>query len=797
MPIPAEDRPLPQSPATTRRVEYSTCYMCACRCGIQVTLEDDELRFIQGNARPSGQPGRAVREGLGRHHEAALAGEAAQAVAAQARRAARSRRVRRDRMGRGARDRRSAAARRSARTDPRKLAFFTGRDQMQALTGLWAQQFGTPNWAAHGGFCSVNMAAAGLYSIGYLVLGIRRARLGPREVLRAVGRGRGPFVEPDQDRPRQAEAQPAPSSSRSIRCAPATRRSPTSGCRFGPAPTACSRWRSCTCCCATARSTTNSWRATRTRRGSSSTTPGTPGDGLFARDARRPAAGVRRGARQSSTAGTSGIDAGAVRRRSTLDDGRRVAHGDDARGRDATSTSDYAPAAVADALRRRRRRRSSASRARWRTSRSRRRSNCRSHGPTCGVGTHDKVVGRPVAMYAMRGISAHSNGFQTCRALHLLQMLLGALDGPGNFRARAPYPKPHPAAAAAGDRRMHARHAADARAARLSDAAPTISPSTSDGMPLRIDKAYSWESPIAAHGLMHMVIANAVGRRSVPDRHAAAVHGEHGVELGDEHRRHARHAVRAGRRRRVQDSVHRRRRRVRVGDGRFRRSRAAGYDLPRALRRDLAARSADLRARCGRRCDPPSDRCRSIATCGRGRTCWSSSRRDSKFPAFTRDDGARKFADYRDFIVSYERAPGIGFLAGWRGERRRCNRCAARRIPEQWEAYNEHQSFFAYHLPEHLQLASLRQQGLPRIRAGRRLHRRGRADHHADCIRSRCRNSGWRGRACTTVRSRPTPVDRERLATLFRPAAVLVSAARRPRRPIARSIRLRRSRSGR
>ncbi len=38
---------------------------------------------------------------------------------------------------------------------------------MQALTGLWAQQFGTPNWAAHGGFCSVNMAAAGLYSIGY------------------------------------------------------------------------------------------------------------------------------------------------------------------------------------------------------------------------------------------------------------------------------------------------------------------------------------------------------------------------------------------------------------------------------------------------------------------------------------------------------------------------------------------------------------------------------------------------------------------------------------------------------
>ena len=32
--------------------------------------------------------------------------------------------------------------------------------------------------------------------------------------------------------------------------------------------------------------------------------------------------------------------------------------------------------------------------------------------------THDKMVGRPVSFHAMRGISAHSNGFQTCRALH-------------------------------------------------------------------------------------------------------------------------------------------------------------------------------------------------------------------------------------------------------------------------------------------------------------------------------------------------------------------------------------------
>jgi anaerobic selenocysteine-containing dehydrogenase len=51
-------------------------------------------------------------------------------------------------------------------TDPKRFALFTGRDQMQALTGLFARQFGTPNYAAHGGFCSVNMAAGMIYTIG-------------------------------------------------------------------------------------------------------------------------------------------------------------------------------------------------------------------------------------------------------------------------------------------------------------------------------------------------------------------------------------------------------------------------------------------------------------------------------------------------------------------------------------------------------------------------------------------------------------------------------------------------------
>jgi len=72
-----------------------------------------------------------------------------------------------------------------------------------------------------------------------------------------------------------------------------------------------------------------------------------------------------------------------------------------------------------------------------------------------------------------------------------------------------------------------------------------------------------------------------------------------------------------------------------------------------------------------------------------------------EFPAFTRDDGRRKFVDYRDFIIRFERAPGIGFLGGWRGERGDEPLVGAPN-PRQWEAYEKHHAFFAYHLPDQL-----------------------------------------------------------------------------------------------
>ncbi len=45
---------------------------------------------------------------------------------------------------------------------------------------------------------------------------------------------------------------------------------------------------------------------------------------------------------------------------------------------------------------------------------------------------HETMIGRPVSMHAMRGISAHSNGFQTCRALHILQILIGSVETPAD-----------------------------------------------------------------------------------------------------------------------------------------------------------------------------------------------------------------------------------------------------------------------------------------------------------------------------------------------------------------------------
>ena len=54
-----------------------------------------------------------------------------------------------------------------------------------------------------------------------------------------------------------------------------------------------------------------------------------------------------------------------------------------------------------------------------------------------------------------------------------------------------------------------------------------------------------------------------------------------------------------------------------------------------------------------------------------------------------------------DFIVNFEQAPGIGFLAGWRGPNGD-QFLKGKPNPKQWEAYIANESFFSWHWPEHM-----------------------------------------------------------------------------------------------
>ena len=121
---------------------------------------------------------------------------------------------------------------------------------------------------------------------------------------------------------------------------------------------------------------------------------------------------------------------------------------------------------------------------------------------------HETMKGRPVSMHAMRGISAHSNGFHTCRAIHLLQVLLGTVDVPGGFRFKPPYPRCAPAGPKPAGRKVRPMTPLEGMPLGFV-CGPDDLLVDEAGRPIRIDKAYSWEAPLAVHGLMHSVIRNA------------------------------------------------------------------------------------------------------------------------------------------------------------------------------------------------------------------------------------------------------------------------------------------------
>ena len=206
--------------------------------------------------------------------------------------------------------------------------------------------------------------------------------------------------------------------------------------------------------------------------------PGAADDGLFARneageplvlDARRRRSRAR--CRPASTARVVG--------EATLPDGRRAVPVFQLLA-ERYLDPQYAPEAVAPSLRHPGRDASAASPPRSRDVAFEQEIELASPWTDWAGRRHETMRGRPVAMHAMRGISAHSNGFQTCRALHLLQILLGTIDVPGGWRYKSPYPEAGAAGAEAGRqaRAGRRRQAAAGRAARLSAWARRICSST-------------------------------------------------------------------------------------------------------------------------------------------------------------------------------------------------------------------------------------------------------------------------------------------------------------------------------
>lgn len=499
MPPPADPRVAYNVPVGDT-VKTTTCYMCACRCGIRVHLKDGRVRYIEGN------PDHPVNRGV-------LCGKGSAGIMTQyspARLTAPLKRV--GERGSGefqeiswaeAMEIATGWLKAVRDTDPRKLAFFTGRDQSQSLTGFWAAQFGTPNFAAHGGFCSVNMAAGGLYSIGgsfwefgepdwehakyFLMFGVAEDHdSNPIKLGIAKLKERGAkFVSVNPVRTGYSAVadewvgiRPGTDGLFVMALLHELLRTDRVDLDF------------------LARYTNASWLVVRN--------PGGADDGLFARGENgKPLAWDR--ARRAVDASDADLSAVLVGER-TLPDGRTAVPVFQLMA-ERYLAEEYAPANVAE--------RCGIPAARIRRIAAEIADIAFNHAITLDQPwtdvwgrRHETMVGRPVAFHAMRGISAHSNGFHTCRALHLLQMVLGGVDTPGSWRYKAPFPRPIPPGPGPAGR--GARPNTPLAGNILSfPHGPDDLLVEDDGTPIRIDHAFSWEAPLGLHGMMHTVIGNA------------------------------------------------------------------------------------------------------------------------------------------------------------------------------------------------------------------------------------------------------------------------------------------------
>jgi anaerobic selenocysteine-containing dehydrogenase len=674
-------------------VEKTTCYMCACRCGINVHLRDGKVRYIEGNRDHPVNKGILCAKGsagIMQHYSPARLRKPLLRIGPRGRNAFKE--IEWDEALEIA----VSWLKPIRQTDPRKLAFFTGRDQSQALTGWWAQAFGTPNFAAHGGFCSVNMAAAGIYTLGgsfwefgqpdweraklFLMFGVAedhdsnpiKAGLGK------LKRNGGRFIS----------VNPVRTGYSAIADNWIPIRPGTDGLFILSLIHELLRARRIDVDYL-ARYTNAAWLVYADTGGAL--------DGLFVRNgdgkplvfdtiagALAPSDQVVANAQLTGTValpdGGSATPVFALLASKYLDPSYAPDKIARETGIDAQLIRDLAQELARVAFDE-----EISIEQQWTDWRGER---------------HDRFIGRPVAMHAMRGISAHSNGFQTCRALHLLQLLLGAVECPGGFRFKPPYPKPHEAHPKPAGKPGTVAPNSPLQGAPLGyPGGPEDLLIEDDGTPVRIDKAFSWEAPLSAHGLMHMVISNAHAGDPYPIDtlllYMANMSWNSSMNTT---------SVMA-----MLEDID-----PNTGD----------YRIPHIIYSDAYASEmvayADLvlpdttyleRHDCISLLDRPI--CEADCLADAIRHPVVAPDRDVRpfqtvlldlgarlgLPGMVDPSGAAKYTDYADYLVNHERKKGIGPLAGWRGENGEVHG-RGKPNPDQLQRYIENGGFWAHELPE-------------------------------------------------------------------------------------------------
>src|SRR3546814_101433 len=79
-------------------------------------------------------------------------------------------------------------------------------------------------------------------------------------------------------------------------------------------------------------------------------------------------------------------------------------------------------------------------------------------------------------------------------------------------------------------------------------------------------------------------------------------------------------------------------------------------------------------------------------------------------PGMVHADGSAQYRDYANYIVRHERAPGVGLLAGWRGEDGETHGKGAPN-PEQLQRYIENNGFWREEIPEHARYFKMANRG--------------------------------------------------------------------------------------